>query len=365
MTDVGLFAPYWRRENAEDDGMRPVGILAVLLGLGASVLALAGLRIAAPILAPVVFALFTISLVLPLQKVLETRITRPLAMLVTICATVAVVAVLGSMVVWGLTRVGHWLVDNSANILALYASATSLLDANGFDSAAMLAQQFDVSLLLRTARSLAGYIQGFVSFMALMLVFIVLGLLEVDLTARKLKVIGRNGEGRAVLEVARALARKFQRYMMVRTLMSIATGVCVFLFAYWFGLELALEWGVLAFVLNYIPFIGPLIATILPTLLAIIQFGSPMTAAAVLLGLNLIQNVIGSYIEPRTAGAALSVSPFIVLLAVFFWSFLWGVAGAFIGVPIAIACVAGFEAHPKTRWIATLLSGSIEDEKRA
>jgi AI-2 transport protein TqsA len=343
--------------------MRLGGILPVLLGLGAGVLVLAGLRVAAPILAPVVFALFTIALVLPLQRRLEDmRVPRPLALLVTILTTVAVVFVLGSMVVWGLTRVGHWLVQNSANIVALYAATASLLDARGFDSAAMLAEQFDVSLLLRTARSLAGYLQGFVSFTALMVVFIILGLLEVNLTVRKLAGIGKAGQGRAVLEVARNLAHKFQRYMLVRTAMSLATGFCVFLFAWLFGLELALEWGVLAFVLNYIPFIGPLIATALPTLLALVQFGSVMTAVTVLVGLNIIQNVIGSYVEPRTAGAALAVSPFIVLLSVFFWSFLWGVAGAFIGVPIVIACLTGFDAHPRTRWVAVLLSGSVRQE---
>ncbi|MBC9206085.1 AI-2E family transporter [Roseomonas aerophila] len=342
--------------------MRLGGIFPVLLSLGAGVLVLAGLHVAAPILAPVTFALFTIALVLPLQQVLERRLPRALAMLLTILATVAVVGLLGSMVVWGLTRVGHWLVQNSSNILALYAATTSMLDARGLDSAAMLAQQFDVSLLLRTARSLAGYLQGFVSFIALMVVFIVLGLLEVDLTVRKLAGIGKAGEGKAVLQVARNLAWKFQRYMLVRTAMSVATGICVFLFAWLFGLELALEWGVLAFVLNYIPFIGPLIATALPTLLALVQFGSVMTALSVLVGLNVIQNIIGSYVEPRTAGAALAVSPFIVLLSVFFWSFLWGVAGAFIGVPIVIALLTGFDAHPRTRWVAVLLSGSVRPE---
>jgi predicted PurR-regulated permease PerM len=73
--------------------------------------------------------------------------------------------------------------------------------------------------------------------------------------------------------------------------------------------------------------------------------------------LNLIQFLIGSYLEPRIAGAALSVSPFLVLFAVFFWAFLWGIAGAFIGVPIVIAALTLCEQRETTRWVATLLSG--------
>jgi predicted PurR-regulated permease PerM len=103
----------------------------------------------------------------------------------------------------------------------------------------------------------------------------------------------------------------------------------------------------MAFALHYIPFIGPLVATLFPTVFAVLQFGSWQMALTVFLGLNLIQFMSGSYIEPRIAGAALSVSPFLVLFAVFFWGFLWGIPGAFIGVPVAIALLTLCEHHPR------------------
>ena len=145
--------------------------------------------------------------------------------------------------------------------------------------------------------------------------------------------------------------------MLVRSVMSLLTGIVVWSFALLAGIELATAWGVIAFVLNYIPFIGPLFATVFPTLFALAQFESWQLAITVFACLNLIQFIIGSYLEPRMAGVALSISPFIVLLAVFFWSFLWGVAGAFIGVPIVIAFLAVCNEHESTRWIALLLSG--------
>jgi len=139
--------------------------------------------------------------------------------------------------------------------------------------------------------------------------------------------------------------------------MSLLTGVVVWSFALVAGIELATAWGVIAFVLNYIPFLGPLIVTVFPTLFVLVQSGSWEACFIVFAGLNFIQFFIGSYLEPRIAGAALSMSPFIVLLAVFFWSFLWGIAGAFIGLPIMIAILTICEQHKSTEWIALLLSG--------
>jgi predicted PurR-regulated permease PerM len=131
-----------------------------------------------------------------------------------------------------------------------------------------------------------------------------------------------------------------------------------FCFVFFVGLDLAVAWGVITFVLNYIPFLGPLVAVVLTTLFAAAQFESWQTAVIVLAGLSVIQFAIGSYIEPLIAGATLAISPFLVLFAVFFWTLLWGIPGAFIGVPLTIALLTIAEQHASSRWIATLLSHS-------
>jgi AI-2 transport protein TqsA len=117
---------------------------------------------------------------------------------------------------------------------------------------------------------------------------------------------------------------------------------------------------VIAFVLNYIPFIGPFIATLFPTLLAMTQFESWLAVFGVFACLNIIQFVVGSYIEPRVAGTMLSISPVMVLFAIFSWTFLWGLFGTFIGVPIAIAILTFCAQHPSSRWVADLLGGPTE-----
>lgn len=113
----------------------------------------------------------------------------------------------------------------------------------------------------------------------------------------------------------------------------------------------------IAFVLNYIPFIGPFIATLFPTLLAMTQFDSWQAVLGVFVCLNIIQFVVGSYVEPRVSGNMLSISPSVVLFAVFFWTFLWGLFGTFIGVPIALAILTFCDKNPSSRWLADILGG--------
>jgi predicted PurR-regulated permease PerM len=144
--------------------------------------------------------------------------------------------------------------------------------------------------------------------------------------------------------------------MLIRTLASIATGLAVFAFTLSVGLELAIAWGVISFVLNYIPYIGTLVAVVLPVLFASVQFESWQMVIAIFGGLYLIQFVIGSYVEPVIAGRALAISPLVMLVAFFFWAFLWGIPGAFIGIPVTIALLTVCEQNPSLNWLAKLFS---------
>jgi AI-2 transport protein TqsA len=92
------------------------------------------------------------------------------------------------------------------------------------------------------------------------------------------------------------------------------------------------------------------------------QFASWQAVLGVFVCLNIIQFVIGSYVEPRVSGTVLSISPSLVLFSVFFWTFLWGLFGAFIGVPIAIAALTFCAHYPSTRWVADLLGGPAPAE---
>jgi AI-2 transport protein TqsA len=328
-----------------------------MLGLCTAVLVFCGLYFARSILAPVAFSLFVVAIVWPLQRALETRIPRLLALVVALVVTLLVVTVLGYLIVWAFGTVGRWLIENALQFQALYVQWTDWLEEHGILVTSLLVENFNAGWLVRAVQEIGGRLHGLVTFVVITFVFTALGLLEVDIARKHIESLGNKAAARTILQASTQIADKFQRYMLVRSAMSVLTGLVVWAFALLAGLELATAWGVIAFVMNYIPFIGPLIATVFPTLFALAQVGSWQLAVVVFVCLNLIQFVIGSYMEPRIAGAALSVSPFLVLFAVFFWAFLWGLPGAFIGVPIVIAALTLCEQRESTRWIATLLSG--------
>ena len=337
--------------------MKHDSVVRISLLLLASVVVLAALYFSRAIIAPVTFALFTVAIAWPLQSWLQKRITKVLAVVVTIIVTIAILAILVFLVVWGFGLVVQWLINNTDRLQTLYSQATEWLEGHGVSIATLVVDNYSPGWIISAVREVGGRGYGLVSFFVIAFAFIVLGLLEVDIARKNIERLNSASLRRSLLAGTERIAEKFQKYMVVRTTMSLLTGVVVWSFALVAGIELATAWGVIAFVLNYIPFLGPLIATVFPTLFVLAQSGSWEACFIVFAGLNFIQFFIGSYLEPRIAGAALSMSPFIVLLAVFFWSFLWGIAGAFIGLPIMIAILTICEQHKSTEWIALLLSG--------
>jgi predicted PurR-regulated permease PerM len=333
--------------------------LAVLLAL-VSVVVLAGAAAAAQsVLAPVVFALFAIALVWPVQGALQRRMPAVLAMLLTMLVTLVTLLGLMLLVAWAFGRVGAWVVANAALLQAFYATQLAWAESRGIEAAGVIAAQFDVRWLVRVAQGVLGQLQGMLSFILLTLVFVLLGLLEVGVAHAQLLRLGP-GTAAALLRAAERTAAKLRAYMLVRTLMSVLTGLVVWAFAAAMGLELAAEWGAIALVLNYIPFLGPLVATLFPTLFAALQFGTWGAALSVFAALQVVQFLGGSYIEPRLAGQRLAVSPFLVLVSVFAGGFLWGIPGAFIGPPVLIAALTLCEEFPAARPYAALLSGREE-----
>jgi AI-2 transport protein TqsA len=330
----------------------------------ATIAIFAALYFASSVFAPVACAVFIIALTWPLQVRLQSRIPQLIALAIVIGITVAVFFVFSSIVAWAFGRVGRSLVAETQYFQSLYEQVTLWLEGHGIIVAKLWSEHFNVRWFIRTLQGISGRVNTTISFWLVVVVYVILGLLEVGAIARKVASVMHKDVARIIIDGSAMTAAKFRRYMLIRTLMSVATGALVWTLATVSGLQLATEWGVIAFALNYIPFIGPFIATVFPTLFALAQFASWQSALVVFACLNVIQFVIGSYIEPRVAGNALSISPFVVLFSVFFWTFVWGLFGAFIGVPITIALLTFCAQHPSSRWIAELLGGPAERAAR-
>jgi AI-2 transport protein TqsA len=326
--------------------------------LATAILVIALLYFARTIFIPLAFSFFVIALVWPVQAALQRRMPKLLALLITLGLTILVIVVVGSLTGWGFGRLAQWLFANSARFQAIYVEWVGWLEEQGIAIVGPVTDRFDVVWLIGVVQNIAGRLNSLTGFAILVFVLVMLGLLEVDAFNARLRQPAVQPLGVVMLRANRDIGVKLRRFMAVRTFASVLTGLLVWGFAALAGLELAAAWGAIAFALNYIPFIGPLIATLFPTLFAIAQFESWQMALIVFASLNVIQFIIGSYLEPLLAGASLNVSPFAVIFAVFFGSFLWGLAGAFIGVPILIAFIVYCGQMPSARWLAVLLSAN-------
>ena len=307
------------------------------MGICAAILIILLLREGRAVFTPLAFALLVIAIVWPVQRTLQAKLPKLVALACSTLLTFLIVIAFVSIVAWGFSRVARYVIGEAAHFQSLYGTAARWLEQHGIVVAGLWAEHFNMNRMIRIFQELLSTVNGALSFSLIVLIYVILGLLEVDVAAQKLGTVRNQEIGPRLLAGLTETAVKLRRYMAVRTMMSIATGLLVWGFAAVTGLQLAVEWGVIAFALNYIPFIGPFIATVFPTLFAIAQFQSWQMAVIVFACLNLIQFLVGSYLEPRIAGRALSMSPFLVLFAVFFWTGLWGFPGTFIGVPIAIA----------------------------
>jgi predicted PurR-regulated permease PerM len=152
-------------------------------------------------------------------------------------------------------------------------------------------------------------------------------------------------------------SEKLRRYLLVMTFTSFLTGILTIVWCLIIGVDLALVWGLIAFVLNYIPTLGSIIAVIPPSLIAFL-FQGIGRGIATLIGLAAIQVVMGNFVDPRLQGKTLQLSPFVALVSIIFWGWVWGIPGALLGVPMTIAIVLLCQEFEVTRGIAIVLGES-------
>ncbi|MFZ4535739.1 AI-2E family transporter [Propionivibrio sp.] len=150
--------------------------------------------------------------------------------------------------------------------------------------------------------------------------------------------------------------RRIGSYLALKTFISLFLGAISWVIMVIAGLEFAAFWAVLIAFLNYVPYIGSFLGVLFPVIMAIIQFENPNVVLSVLLGLVLVQFLIGNFLDPYVMGNSLNLSPFAILVSLAIWSELWGIAGAFLAVPITAVLAIIFSEFLSTRPIAVLLS---------
>lgn len=266
-----------------------------------------------------------------------------------------------TLVVWVLAKNIGVFASNApvyqARLEAIAVAAQRQLGFGGADWTlnTLLAQVGPAALI----GQIAAGVQAVIGNTLLILIYLVFLFPSAAAFKRKIPLLAATAQGRArVQAVLGSIRSSIQSYLMVQTLMSAIISIASYFTLVAIGLPYPNFWALLIFGLNYIPTIGSIIAVILPTLFALVEFPGWGHAAVVALGLHVWQFGIGTFLQPRITGESMNLSTLVVVLSLAIWGTLWGIAGAFLAAPLTVFVMIVLAQFPETRWIAALLSAN-------
>jgi predicted PurR-regulated permease PerM len=205
-------------------------------------------------------------------------------------------------------------------------------------------------------QTLSGSFFSFLGNLMWVLLFMIFFLAEREAFTRRIVRILGDDRAAPVLETMTSVNQSVQQYLGLKTIISFLTGVLVTVVLWLFGVDFALLWGTLVFIMNFIPTIGSIVATIPPIAVTLFQSGSISKTLLVGVLLIVIQLVVGNILEPKVMGRGLNLSPMVVLLSLIFWGWLWGIPGMLLSVPLTAAIRIAMEQIDSTRTVAALIS---------
>jgi len=329
--------------------------ITFLLTLAALIIIIAGLKTAQALLVPFLLAFF-ISVICagPFYWLQQHKVPAPVALLLVI----GFVMLSGFIV---LTLVGTS-VNDFTNQLPFYQeklrSQTFVLfewlEKMGVKlSRQVLLEHFDPAALMQSAASMLAKAGGVLTNSFLILLTVIFILLEAAGMPNKLRAALADAD--SSLASFEKFVTSVRQYLAIKTLVSLATGIIVSVGLMLLGLDYALLWGMIAFLLNYVPNIGSIIAAVPAILLAVVQLG-PGYALVVAL-IYLITNIVmGNAVEPRMMGQKLGLSALVVFLSLVFWGWILGPVGMLLSVPLTMIVKIALEVNDSPRWLAILLS---------
>jgi AI-2 transport protein TqsA len=329
--------------------------LRVLLAGACTVVVLAGMKAAAPLLVLFLLAAFLAVLTAPIFIALQRFLSTWLSLVVMITGLALGGSLIGLLSQHTVTTFSHNMPTYQAELQEQYDAAREWLLAQGLqlsDGQDPLANFRPASLLqavglaLRQASSLVT--QGFLVFLLTAFLW-----LEMALLPAKLRAIVTNANWQRLEQAANHV----RTYMGMKTVMSLVTGVLVTLWCVAMGVHFPLLLGVLAFVLNFVPTVGSIIAAIPAIALALVLHG-PGWALLTTIGYLGINIGVSNVIEPRYFGYGLGLSPLVVIASMLFWGWLLGPLGMFLSVPLTMAVKLVLESDENSNWLAILLAAS-------
>lgn len=358
--------------NTSQDLRVPTRLIAVVTVVAVIVF----LRMSRTVTLPFAAGLFIAAVAWPMQRRLNRHIPRRLSFLLTILTVVLVLTGVIAALGWSVATIADALMARQDQLAELRERLSGFAQRFGISLPAPLdgASGGESSAGGGGGGGAAGGVSSMTqrvgsalfsggALLALAVGFTALALAEYR-EARG-KVLARFSDDRAgeMFELAGKVASTFRRYFFAKTLTSLIAGAASALLAFAVGLDLALIWGFSAFLLEYVPTVGSMLAVIPPATFAFIQFDGFAKPLAILGAFTVLQLVLGNYVDPRIEGRLMSISALVVLLSIVFWAWVWGAGGALLGVPMTVALAVVARHFRSTRWLWALITEPKDDDE--
>lgn len=240
------------------------------------------------------------------------------------------------------------------NLWQLVAGLQARFDIIDVPAGMGMLSELNFAALIRSVATSFGNLVGNIGLIAIYMLFLFLE--QRHFSTKLMAVVPTDSGQRRVRDLLIQIDHDVRTYIGIKTLVSVVTSLASWAVMALVGLDFAAFWALLIFVLNFIPNIGSLIATTLPSLLALVQFETLVPFLIIAVGVGGIQMVIGNVLEPNLMGRSLNVSPLAIILSLVIWGALWGIPGMFLCVPITVVVVIVLYNFDNTRWLALLMS---------
>ena len=283
-----------------------------------------------------------------------TRAPGWLSLTLSIATLIVAVGLIVEMISGNIAAVREAAPAYQANIEKLIEKAVKVGGFAQMPTIGHVVDQFDVKAVIGGVAGAAANVAGNAG---LILIYVIFLLAEQRTFGRKIRALfpdpGRENE---IQKILADIQQRTQTYVSVKTSLSLLTAVVSYIVLAIVGVDLAIFWAFVIFLLAYIPTIGSLLGVVFPALLAIIQFGTFGPFLVVTIGLGVAQFLIGNVLEPRMMGKSLNLSSLVVIISLAVWGSIWGVTGMFLCVPITVIMMIVLAEFRQTRPIAILLS---------
>ncbi|OIO71643.1 MAG: hypothetical protein AUJ57_06950 [Zetaproteobacteria bacterium CG1_02_53_45] len=332
-----------------------------MITAAAFVVVVAGMQAATSLLVPFLLAAFIAIICLPPLKWLTNRgLSAAVSVLVITLVLVLAGSLIGAFVGASVAEFSSNLPTYQARLQQQTSDLIAWLSGLGIKlNVQLLRENLDPSVAMGMAGNLLSGLGNALTNTFLIILTVIFLLIEATAIPHKWAAMGEQAPSTGAFE---KFVTTVSSYFAIKTWVSLATGICITLWLSLLGVDHALLWGLVAFLFNFVPNIGSIIAAIPAVLLALVQLGVG-DALLTALGFVVVNIVMGNVVEPRFMGKGVGLSTLVVFLSLVFWGWILGPVGMLLSVPLTMVVKLALEERQGTKWIAVLLGPDIEAEK--